>query len=156
MSSSVPPAAPQSVLFAAPHRAMFFAGGLQLVLALLPWAWELVSRVFPLPAPAWPWPPGWGHGLLACYGFFPFFAFGFLLTAMPRRQGLTRRALLRIAEGAAVGLDPLADRIEELPLPFGQGHARLVGGAFRASQRIQGRALRRLAFGLERTGGRFR
>jgi uncharacterized protein involved in response to NO len=88
MSSSVPPAAPQSVLFAAPHRAMFFAGGLQLVLALLPWAWELVSRVFPLPAPVWPWPPGWGHGLLACYGFFPFFAFGFLLTAMPRWQSL--------------------------------------------------------------------
>lgn len=54
-----------------------------------------------------------------------------------------------------MGLDPLADRIEELALPLGQGDARLVGGAAGASQGVQGRPRIGLALGLERAGGGF-
>lgn len=79
---------PSNILFAAPHRPFFLAGVLQATLAFVPWVWELLSRITPLPAPVWPWPPGWVHGLVAAYGIFPFFVFGFLLTAMPRWQGL--------------------------------------------------------------------
>lgn len=75
-------------LFAAPHRAMFLAGVVQAVLVFLPWTWELLARQGFVAGPAWPWPPGWVHGLWAAYGIFPFFVFGFLMTAMPRWQGL--------------------------------------------------------------------
>ncbi|MEZ5625994.1 MAG: NnrS family protein [Rhodocyclaceae bacterium] len=73
-------------LLAAPHRAMFFPGAVQLLLAMLPWAAEMVARLTGQNLP-WAWPPGWWHALLALYGIFPFFIFGFLLTAMPRWQG---------------------------------------------------------------------
>ncbi|WP_374243914.1 NnrS family protein, partial [Zoogloea sp.] len=88
-----PPAAPQpaslaAILFAAPHRPMFLAGAVQIVLVFLPWLWELLARSGAVAGPAWPWPPGWVHGLWAAYGVFPFFVFGFLMTAMPRWQGM--------------------------------------------------------------------
>lgn len=85
-----PPAAGPAgpILFAAPHRAMFLAGMIQAVLVFLPWSWEMLARSGLVAGPAWPWPPGWVHGLWASYGVFPFFVFGFLLTAMPRWQGL--------------------------------------------------------------------
>ena len=83
-----PPASGAAVLFAAPHRSMFLAGAVQTLLAFAPWAWELLARNGLLPAPPWPWPPAWVHGLWAAYGIFPFFVFGFLLTAMPRWQGM--------------------------------------------------------------------
>lgn len=85
-----PPVAggPLDTLFAAPHRPMFLAGAVQAVLAFVPWAWELLARAGGFQGPAWPWPPGWVHGLWAAYGVFPFFVCGFLMTAMPRWQGL--------------------------------------------------------------------
>ncbi len=83
-----PPPAGLEVLFAAPHRPMFLAGAVQTVLAFVPWVWELLARSGMLAGPVWPWPPGWVHGLWALYGVFPFFVFGFLMTAMPRWQGL--------------------------------------------------------------------
>jgi hypothetical protein len=67
---------------------MFLAGAVQTVLAFVPWVWELLARSGALAGPAWPWPPGWVHGLWAIYGVFPFFVFGFLMTAMPRWQGM--------------------------------------------------------------------
>lgn len=67
---------------------MFLGGVVQMVLAFVPWAWELLARAGALPALPWPWPPGWVHGLWAAYGVFPFFVFGFLMTAMPRWQGM--------------------------------------------------------------------
>ncbi|WP_323002951.1 NnrS family protein [Denitromonas sp.] len=73
-------------LLAAPHRAMFFLGALQLLLVMLPWAAEMLARLTGQSLP-WSWPPGWWHALLAIDGVFPFFVFGFLLTAMPRWQG---------------------------------------------------------------------
>ncbi|TVT75552.1 MAG: NnrS family protein [Denitromonas halophila] len=73
-------------LLAAPHRAMFFSGAVQLLLAMLPWVAEMLARLIGVALP-WAWPPGWWHAMLAVYGIFPFFVFGFLLTAMPRWQG---------------------------------------------------------------------
>lgn len=94
-----PPSAGPSgpLLFAAPHRAMFLAGVVQAVLIFLPWSWEMLARAGVVGGVVWPWPPGWVHGLWALYGVFPFFAFGFLFTAMPRWQGLpdTPRRTLR-------------------------------------------------------------
>lgn len=68
----------------------------------------------------------------------------FQLTALHGRQGLARRALFRVGEGAAMGLDSLAHRIEELALPLGQGNARLLCRATGAFQGVERRSLRRL------------
>lgn len=87
-SSATPPAPSGPVLFAAPHRPMFLAGVVQIFLSFLPWCWEMLARAGVAPGLTWPWPPGWVHGLLGLYGIFPFFVFGFLLTAMPRWQGM--------------------------------------------------------------------
>lgn len=83
-----PPASRSEILFAAPHRPMFLAGVVQTVLAFLPWAWEMLARSGLVAGLAWPWPPAWLHGLWTLYGIFPFFVFGFLMTAMPRWQGM--------------------------------------------------------------------
>jgi len=94
MHTPSPPAADAAaptglaILFAAPHRPMFLAGVVQTVLAFAPWAWELLARAGGFAGPSWPWPPAWVHGLEAAYGVFPFFVAGFLMTAMPRWQGL--------------------------------------------------------------------
>ena len=75
---------------------MFFGGVLQGLLGMLWWAVDLGMRhagLYSIPesplAPHLPayLPPAWLHGLLMIYGFFPFFFFGFLLTAAPRWQG---------------------------------------------------------------------
>jgi uncharacterized protein involved in response to NO len=73
------------VFFAAPHRVMFFAGSLQLVLVLLFWLIELAGRYTSL------WDPfylsvnsTWMHVFLMDYGLYPFFIFGFLMTTYPK------------------------------------------------------------------------
>jgi uncharacterized protein involved in response to NO len=74
--------------FAAIHRGMFFCGAVQSVLTMLFWAIDLGARRAGLwAAPAWPLPSPWLHALLLLYGVFPFFIFGFILTAGPRWQG---------------------------------------------------------------------
>lgn len=75
------------VLFAAPHRVMFLSGAIQTVAAFAWWAWLLAARSRGMPVPDLPWPGSWLHGAFAVYGVFPFFIFGFLMTAMPRWQG---------------------------------------------------------------------
>jgi len=80
------------VLFAAPHRPMFLAGTVQAFAVMLFWSLELGGRYLGLwPVPAWPllagFPPSVLHGLLLSCGVFPFFMFGFILTAGPRWQG---------------------------------------------------------------------
>ena len=75
------------IFFATPHRVMFFTGAVQAILAFAWWGWLLVARTGALPLPATPWPASWLHGAFAIYGVFPFFVFGFLMTAMPRWQG---------------------------------------------------------------------
>ena len=80
------------VLFAAPHRPMFLAGTVQALAVMLFWSLELGGRYLGLwPVPAWPllavFPPPVLHALLLSCGVFPFFMFGFILTAGPRWQG---------------------------------------------------------------------
>lgn len=73
------------VFFSAPHRLMFAGGTVQILVAMLLWAWELQARHFSLlPVPTWPWPPTWVHGGLMVFGIFPWFIFGFLMTALPK------------------------------------------------------------------------
>ncbi|NMG45816.1 NnrS family protein [Aromatoleum toluvorans] len=75
------------MLFVAPHRAMFLSGAVMLLVSFAMWALELGARVGLMPAIGWVLPPAWMHALLVTSGVFPFFMFGFLLTAMPRWQG---------------------------------------------------------------------
>lgn len=78
--------------FSAPHRVMFLAGTTQALLAMAWWAGVLALRLAPAefaigaPAPV-RLPPTWAHAALMTYGVFPFFIFGFVMTAMPRWQG---------------------------------------------------------------------
>ena len=72
-------------LLVAPHRVMFFTGGVQIIWVMALWVIEMLSRLAG-DGLDWPWPAGWWHALLTLYGVFPFFVFGFLLTAMPRWQ----------------------------------------------------------------------
>jgi uncharacterized protein involved in response to NO len=69
---------------AAPHRVFFLAGAMQGIFALLWWAFDLMARYLGVFTPAtWVVPSIWGHAFLMLYGFFPFFIFGFLMTAAP-------------------------------------------------------------------------
>ena len=71
-----------------PHRLMFFFGALQGVIALGWWSAEIVARYgFSHVLHAWTVPPMWAHAWLLLYGFFPFFMFGFLMTAGPNWLG---------------------------------------------------------------------
>jgi uncharacterized protein involved in response to NO len=75
------------VFFHAPHRVMFLAGATQGLLAMLWWAFDLSARYAGLHAlPGWPLPSPWIHAALMSFGFFPFFIFGFVMTAGPRWQ----------------------------------------------------------------------
>ena len=65
----------------------------------------------------------------------------FQLATLHGRQGLTGRAQFGVAEGAAVGLHPLRNGIEELALPFGQRNARLLCRAAGASEGVESGAL---------------
>jgi uncharacterized protein involved in response to NO len=70
---------------AAPHRMLFFAGAIHIVLVMAWWLMELGGRY----TGAWTPPPTvipalWSHLFLMLFGVFPFFIFGFLLTVYPR------------------------------------------------------------------------
>lgn len=66
---------------------MFAGGVVQTLAAMLFWAFELGGRYFALPVPTWPWPPTWLHAGLMLFGVFPWFIFGFLMTALPKWMG---------------------------------------------------------------------
>jgi uncharacterized protein involved in response to NO len=52
------------------------------------WLVDLGGRYAGLYAPiAWTVPPPWAHAFLMNYTVFPFFVFGFLMTAMPNWTG---------------------------------------------------------------------
>lgn len=76
------------VLTWAPHRVMFAAGAIQGTLALAGWFQDLLADYTgwyrPLELNI---PEAWAHGYLMVYGFFPFFMFGFLMTALPNWVG---------------------------------------------------------------------
>jgi len=73
------------LLAAAPHRPLFLAGTIAVLLSMTWWTLELASLRFGWghwPQPSIP--PIWGHAMLIQYGLFPLFMFGFLMTTFPR------------------------------------------------------------------------
>lgn len=90
---------------AAPHRMLFFAGSVAVLLSMGWWATVLLRQAsgaaVPLPAP-----PGWIHAALTQFGMLPPFIFGFLLTVFPRwlgQQALPRRHYVPVFGGILGG-----------------------------------------------------
>jgi uncharacterized protein involved in response to NO len=89
---------------------MFFFGALQALAAMVWWLCDLLGRYGGWHAPfAWSVPPMWAHAWLLLYGLFPFFMFGFLMTAAPSwlgapvpRQAVYVPAALTMAAGLAL------------------------------------------------------
>jgi uncharacterized protein involved in response to NO len=76
----------------APHRVHFLPGVLQLLASMLFMAWDIGGRQLGLwEATAWTFPPAWGHSWLMTFGLFPWFIFGFGLTAIPNWTGVRAR-----------------------------------------------------------------
>src|SRR5512137_393365 len=73
-------------LLAAPHRTLFFAGLLGLLLASGWWALHLVARQTGAPLFALVLQPAplWAHAWLMLFAVFPTMFFGFLFTVFPR------------------------------------------------------------------------
>jgi len=74
------------VLFAAPHRTMFFTGMATLMLASAWWALHLLARQTGAPVSMLllQTAPIWAHTFLMLFLVFPAFFFGFLFTVFPR------------------------------------------------------------------------
>ncbi len=96
------------VLSSQPHRLMFFFGAVQALAAMAWWLCDLTGRYAAWYAPiAWSVPPMWAHAWLLLYGLFPFFMFGFLMTAGPSWIGAPappRSVFVPAALGMAAGL----------------------------------------------------
>ena len=76
---------PLKLLAAAPHRPLFLAGSIAVLLSMTWWTLELASMRFGWTT--WPQPTipaAWGHAMGIQYGMFPLFMFGFLMTTFPR------------------------------------------------------------------------
>jgi uncharacterized protein involved in response to NO len=73
-------------LVAAPHRTLFFAGLLSLLVATAWWGLHLVARYSGAPAFALVLNPApiWAHAYLMLFAVFPTMFFGFLYTVFPR------------------------------------------------------------------------
>jgi uncharacterized protein involved in response to NO len=83
------------------HRTMFFFGALQAVAAMAWWSLDLGGRYLGLyAAPAWSVPPMWAHAWLLLYALFPFFMFGFLMTAGPNWLGAPKTARIAYVPAA--------------------------------------------------------
>lgn len=97
-----------SMLLSEPHRLMFFCGALQAIAAMCWWVFDLSARYMAWRDPiAWSVPPGWAHAWLILFGMFPFFIFGFLMTAGPNWLGapkLARTAYVPAALLMALGI----------------------------------------------------
>jgi uncharacterized protein involved in response to NO len=95
------------LLSSAPHRPLFLAGTVAVMLSMAWWAAELTWMRFGLAG--WPQPsipPGWAHAMLMQYGLFPLFMFGFLMTTFPKwlgRPDLPRTRFLPVAGGVFGG-----------------------------------------------------
>ena len=73
-------------LVAAPHRTLFFAGLLSLLIATAWWGLHVVARYYGMPAVALVLQPApiWAHAWLMLFAVFPTMFFGFLFTVFPR------------------------------------------------------------------------
>ncbi len=109
-----------ALLASAPHRLLFLAGALAVLLSMAWWAIELSWMRFGLGG--WPQPsipPAYAHAMLIQYGMFPLFMFGFLLTVFPRwlnRPPLPRSRYVPVA-GCVFGGYVLAN-VGLLDLPW--------------------------------------
>jgi uncharacterized protein involved in response to NO len=82
---------------------MFFCGALQAIAAVTWWTLDITGRHMHWHQPiAWTLPPSWAHAWLLLYGLFPFFIFGFLMTAGPNWLGAPK--MQRSAFVPAAGL----------------------------------------------------
>ncbi|RDS84915.1 NnrS family protein [Dyella monticola] len=98
---------PWPILFAAPHRLLFFGGALAVMTSMTWWAlqlsaWRFGWRNWPAPSI----PAGWAHAVLTQYGMLPLFMFGFLLTVFPRwleRPALSRAHYVPVAGAIFAG-----------------------------------------------------
>ncbi|WP_426688277.1 NnrS family protein [Rhodanobacter ginsengiterrae] len=108
-AGSTPPVFAEAtrLLSSAPHRPLFLAGSVAVLLSMAWWAVELTWMRFGLAG--WPQPsipPGWAHAMLIQYGLFPLFMFGFLMTTFPKwlgRPDLPRTRFLPVAGGVFGG-----------------------------------------------------
>ena len=95
-----------ALISSAPHRLMFFAGAVAVLLSMAWWACVLASWYFGTALPAAPVPAGWAHAVFTQYGMLPLFMFGFLLTVFPRWLGqpaLTRQHYVPVFVGVFGG-----------------------------------------------------
>ena len=86
MTANASPAAGAPALLAAPHRTLFFAGLLGLLLASAWWGLHIVARYTGAPLFALVLRPApiWAHAWLMLFAVFPTLFFGFLFTVFPR------------------------------------------------------------------------
>jgi len=79
------PAKTWNNFIAAPHRVMFFGGGVQVIAVMLWWIIEMATRYGVAGHPvAWSLMPNAAHIYLMLFGLFPSFIFGFIMTTFPR------------------------------------------------------------------------
>jgi uncharacterized protein involved in response to NO len=82
-----------------PHRMLFLAGAVQMLLTVTWWLVELATRATGFLSLTTALPATWGHAFLMVYGVFPFFIFGFLFTVYPRwlrGAAIARRDYVRV------------------------------------------------------------
>lgn len=107
-TAETPSARAWRLLSGEPHRIMFFFGVVQSVAAMAWWLLDLTGSYVRWHEPvAWTLPPMWAHAWLLLYGVFPFFIFGFLMTAGPNWLGapkMPRTAFVPAAMLMAVGV----------------------------------------------------
>ena len=86
MNTPAPPSNNGIALLAAPHRTMFFAGLLNLLVGTAWWALHVCARYHGWPAFALALQPApiWAHAFLMLFTVFPTIFFGFLFTVFPR------------------------------------------------------------------------
>ncbi|TAM57278.1 MAG: NnrS family protein [Rhodanobacter sp.] len=121
-----------ALLASAPHRLLFLAGSIAVLLSMAWWAVELSWMRFGLPH--WPQPsipPGWAHAMLMQYGMFPLFMFGFLLTVFPRwlnQPALPRWRYVPVAGGVFGGYVLATLGLLGLPWLLRLGFIVMLGG----------------------------
>jgi uncharacterized protein involved in response to NO len=120
MNTVTLPASTLRIIAAAPHRLMFFIGATNVLLAMLWWAWWLISARWFGGSSALPSaPPGWMHAIVMQYQVLPAFMFGFLLTVFPRWMALPS---LRREHYVPVGIGMFGGQLATLAALAGLGN----------------------------------